>query len=151
MIVHVKVNIQLKFQSDMQDSWSKALEIRLRNMRRKKCSKNTGMTFNRPKVNEKKKNSVHASSVTPGKLLDDKTFQRHKLALAKEAKKGTKNRDSVKILMRETSSNRRRWIVTEHPSVSEVREEFPNIFDFGIVSYHYQIYIFLYYVYPICR
>ena len=110
MIVHVKVNIQLKFQSDMQDSWSKALEIRLRNMRRKKCSKNTGMTFNRPKVNEKKKNSVHASSVTPGKLLDDKTFQRHKLALAKEAKKGTKNRDSVKILMRETSSNRRRWI-----------------------------------------
>ena len=90
---------------------------------------------------------MHASSVTPGKLLDDKTFQRHKLALVQEAK----NRDSVKILMRETASNRCRWIVTDHPSVSEVREKFPNIFDFDIVSYHYQIYIFLYYVYLILK
>lgn len=85
-------------------------------MRRKSHSGITGMTFSRP---TKKTLSTHAHSAAPTTLLDDETYKRHKEALAKEVRRGLKNRDSVRILMRETAPNRRHWIVTDHPLVAE--------------------------------
>ena len=121
-------------------------------MRRKNRSGITGMTFSRP--TKKITISTHSCSATPTTLLDEETYRRHKEALAKEMRRGLKNRDSVRILMRETAPNRRHWIVTDHPSVADIKKMFPCIADFHIVSnYNYclvhNIYIFL--TYTLCR
>ena len=106
-------------------------------MRRKSRSKITGMEFGKPVRKESKNSCAHPQFTHHGKLLDEDTYKRHKQALVKEV--NYKNKDSIRILMRETAANRRQWILDDRPSVAEVKKCFPCISEFQFVSLHLTI------------
>ena len=54
--------------------------------------------------------------------------------LAKEMKKGIRNKGSIKSLMKETAPNRHQWILEKRPLVPEVVGTFPPLKEYDFVS-----------------
>ena len=78
--------------------------------------------------------------------------------MVKEMEKleGLRNTRNVLVLMKECAQNRRNWIKSEQPPVSDIIQQFPALMDPSIVSLNlYNLYIHLYihfqiktYMYP---
>ena len=96
------------------------------------------MKFTKPPKKEKNP-SAHPHSSIPTKFRDEETYKRHKQAIRKEVTRGYKNRDSLRILMRETAAKRREWIKKNLPSVAEVKECFPCFSKFQFVSQRFEV------------
>ena len=121
----------------IQMSWVKTLKNRFKNIRRIPRQIRTGLEFGLPtrKAEKSLKASFHPIPQVSGKLLDDATYGRHRATLEKKQKKTTKSQSTITSLMRETCSNRRKWITEDMPSVAEVVNEFPQLKTYAIVSY----------------
>lgn len=66
--------------------------------------------------------------------MDTSTYARHMQQLKKEESKAIKNRAAVQVLMRETSSSRRKWILEDRPPVEEVLLAFSSLQEYEHVS-----------------
>ena len=71
--------------------------------------------------------------------LDNSTLQMHLNQLQRQCSKSTKNKASIKSLMEETATCRRKWIVQERPTISAVIEKYPPLKDFDMVTMQYLI------------
>ena len=112
----------------MQGSWAKAIQDRLKNMRRKPRAEKAGLEFV-PSAKKQKLNNHGGESSTVGEMLDSASFERHLAALCKELKKTNHSKPAIQLLMSELAPNR---VVTEQPAVHEVLEMYPPLKDFDI-------------------
>lgn len=97
-------------------------------MRRVPRSARTGLEFSTP-IRKGKSALNHNWSLDSGRIIDEKTYQRHKTALARQ-----QSTDSTLILMKETAANRREWIKKERPTIVTILKEFPCLKDYVVVS-----------------
>ena len=65
-----------------------------------------------------------------GNLLDAETYDRHRSTLEKMV---SKNNGLIAALMKETTMNRRKWILDEKPSVIDILKSFPQLATYNIV------------------
>ena len=88
----------------------------------------TGLEFSTPVC--RGKNALnHNWSVDIGRIIDEKTYQRHKAALTRQ-----QSTESILVLMKETAGNRREWIKKERPTVTTILEEFSCLKKYVVVS-----------------
>ena len=102
-------------------------------MRRKPRVASFGLEFAPPPKKSKTAKYLHGDgSIDDGLVvLDATSYERH---LAKELKKGIRNKGSIKSLMIETAPNRRQWILEKRPLVPEVVGTFPPLKEDDFVS-----------------
>ncbi len=86
------------------------------------------MEFSTP-IQKGKKALNRCWSFDSGRIIDEVTYKRHKMALVHQ-----KSAESTLVLMKETAANRREWIMKERPTVKVVLEEFPCLKDYSVVS-----------------
>ena len=105
-------------------------------MRRKPRVASFGLEFARPPKKSKTAICLHGDgSIDDGLVvLDATSYERHLAMLAKELKKGIRNKGSIKSLMKETAPNRRQWILEKRPLVPEVVGTFPPLKEDDFVS-----------------
>ena len=119
----------------MQGSWTKQLQNRFRNIRRKPRQQSSGLTFTPPPKKRKLNDSQnHGSHYHIQQTLDDDSYESSRKQLLKQLSKPVKNKAAIASLMAETSANRRKWILDDRPSIAEVTEKFPPLRDFDMVS-----------------
>ena len=97
-------------------------------MRRVPRSARTGLEFSTP-IRKGKSTLNHNWSLDSGRIIDEKTYHRHKTALTCQ-----QSTSSTLILMKETAANRREWITKERPTVATILEEFPCLKNYVMVS-----------------
>ena len=66
--------------------------------------------------------------------LDAVTLERCITRLSNETSKSLKDRSAIRVLMKETYSSRRNWIVNDRPPLREILEVYPPLKDFESVS-----------------
>ena len=77
--------------------------------------------------------SFHNTPPMSGNLLDSETYDRHLSTLEKQEEKVSKNNALIATLMKETTTNRRTWILDEKPSVLDILKRFPQLATYSIV------------------
>ena len=82
----------------------------------------------------KKKMRVVFHGVEAAPQMDHASYERHLKQLEKEESKSVKNRTAIRVLMRETSMNRRKWITEDRPAVRDVIRTFPSLKEYEYVS-----------------
>lgn len=114
-------------------------------MRQKPRAARLGIMAPPPK--RMKKSANHGSEPTRCEM-DADSYVRHVRQLEKEEPKTITNRSAIKSLMKETSSNRRKWIVLDRPPVSEILQVFPSLKEYDYVNC--SKYIFYFWVQNTC-
>ena len=108
-------------------------------MRCKPRSHGTGLDFSPPTKKKKIQLGNHGYNPYAYTLLDEETYDLHLSQLHKQLSKKTKNKASLLSLMAETAANRRKWIIEERPTVSDVLNKFPTLQEFDMVCYELYI------------
>lgn len=108
----------------LQESWSRAIQARLKNMRRKPRSEAAGLVFE--PLPKKKRTSNHASGSNQKLVepLDSTSIQCHMTVLKKEWARTKRNRVVIKSLMSELG-----------PAVVDVLKLYPPLTEYNYVSY----------------
>ena len=118
----------------MQYSWAKALQTRLKNMRRKPRAHSSGMEFEPPPAKKKRVSLTnHENTAEGSSILDATSFKRHVSQLDREWGKTARNKYSITSLMKETFLNRRHWIVEDKPNIADVTKQFPALKEYDMV------------------
>lgn len=103
-------------------------------MRRKPRSHGTGLEFSPPSEKKKIQLGNHGYNPYAHTLLDQETYELHLSQLHKQLSKKTK-KASLLSLMAETAANRRKWIIEEKPTISDVLSKFPILQEFDVVCF----------------
>lgn len=118
----------------LKGSWTKQLQNRFRNIRRRPRSHSTGLAFTPPNKKRKPDNlQHHGIGNLSMEVLDNDTYESNIKQLQRQLDKHIKNKAAISSLMSETAPNRRKWILEERPSIHEVTNKFPALKDFDMV------------------
>ncbi len=87
-----------------------------------------------PPAKKTKTSTRHGPEI--GAQMDATTYmyKRNLKQLWKEESKAIKNKSAIKVLVRETTSNRKRWIAMDRPSLEVVVQVFPSLREYDYVS-----------------
>ena len=76
---------------------------------------------------KKRRIANHGVDISSEVEVDDVAYRRCLEKLEKEESRTHKNRGAIKLLMQETTSRRRHWIVKDRPPVCTIIQKFPSL------------------------